>query len=813
MSLADCIVGMVDRGEITAAQAEKMQARFDALNADYLKRGYTTDAAAKASEETLRQLQFEALLKKRQALLQVQAQGRIAGDLASFDGDPFTGALAVLDSDGRAPFINVEAQRRAILGRAHAVMTEALFRHSRDLLGRVRDRTGLRDVVRERFGEDTGNAAAREVAEAFGKTADMLRSRFNAAGGAIGHRADWGLPQAHDNVRVRAAGYEAWRDFTAPLLDAGRMVDEATGAPFTPEGLELALREVWESIRTDGWNRRTEGAGFAGKLANRRSDSRFLLFRNADDWLTYQDRFGTGTAWDAMLGHMQGMSRDIALLEVLGPNPAATKRWLQDRLQKLAALDPNPSQKRLDRARAVAKQFDDLYDVVTGKLGTPVNGRVARAFGGVRSFLTAAKLGSAAISATTDVGFQAVTRRFNGLPVVGAMTGYLKLLNPAAGADRRTAVRLGLIAEEASKMASALHRYIDESASPEIAKRMSDAVLRVSGLSAWTQAGRWAFGMEVLGHLGDQVGKQFDDLDPSLRGMMQRYGIEADDWDVMRATPLYEADGSLGKAQFLRPEDIGDEVLGDTLLRMVLTETDYAVPTATARARATLSFGQQPGTLGGEIIRNAALFKSFGVSMLLTHGARMMQRPNMSGRLAYFAGLTVTTGLLGGLALQMKELAKGRDPRDMGSEEFWGAALLQGGGFGIFGDFFTATENRFGGGLAETLAGPVVSAASDAAKVTIGNAMKAARGEPEKINAGRDTVKLLKNYTPGGSIWYLRAAYERMVLDVLAQEIDPDYYESWQRMEDVAAEQGQGYWWRPGENAPSRLPEQAEAPQ
>jgi hypothetical protein len=43
-----------------------------------------------------------------------------------------------------------------------------------------------------------------------------------------------------------------------------------------------------------------------------------------------------------MISHIHGMSRDIALMERLGPNPKATMRWLQDGIQKEAHLPKYP---------------------------------------------------------------------------------------------------------------------------------------------------------------------------------------------------------------------------------------------------------------------------------------------------------------------------------------------------------------------------------------------------------------------------------------------------------------------------------------
>ena len=73
---------------------------------------------------------------------------------------------------------------------------------------------------------------------------------------------------------------------------------------------------------------------------------------------------------------------------------------------------------------------------------------------------------------------------------------------------------------------------------PEVTRRISDFVMRASLLSPWTQAGRWAFGMEYLGFLGDNVGKTFDQLPENMQRSMNHYNIGAEKWEVMRKTPL-----------------------------------------------------------------------------------------------------------------------------------------------------------------------------------------------------------------------------------------------------------------------------------
>ena len=69
-------------------------------------------------------------------------------------------------------------------------------------------------------------------------------------------------------------------------------------------------------------------------------------------------------------------------------------------------------------------------------------------------------------------------------------------------------------------------------------------------------------------------------------------------------------------------------------------------------------------------------------------------------------------------------------------------------------------------------------------------------------HVGKEAVRALKNYLPGVSLWYTRAAFERLVLDQLQALVDPNHRRSWSAMERQARLQGQDFWWRPGETAP-----------
>lgn len=811
MSFKDCINEGVAEGLIPADRADEINSLFEELEESYNAQMGPGPAATKASADASIAARAMAVQRKRRMLLQAQAQRQMKIDINGYrDGaDPGMGALALFEQDTISRFPSVMQLQRAIEQRATSMMDQYLATFRRDLIGRTRNKATMKDLIRELFNENTGSPAARELADAWRNASEYLRKRYNSAGGAIPKRADWGLPQFHSPEKVSAVGFKEWRDYILPRLDVQRMVDEQTGLPFTTERLELALQQVFETIESDGGIKIIPSGQARGRsVATRRQDHRFLVFKNGDGWLEYQQRFGNPDPFDTMMAHISNMSRDIALMERLGPNPTASINWLKQTLQK----EGSRTTAGRNLATKRSKQIDELYGAVMGNNNAPIDGKWAPRFAGLRQILQAAQLGSASIAALTDLNFQRIARGFNGLPQVGTIQQTLRQIAPLGLEEKgKLAIRLGLTAEGWSTLAAAQMRYVGDLSGPEITRRVADFVMRASLLSPWTQAGRWAFGMEFLGTLADNAGKGFKDLDPNLRGALERYGIGEDRWDLMRSTPLYEHKG----AEFLRAEDIAArtdldprmaEDLATKLQIMIDTETNFAVPSASMRGRLALTGDVQPGTIPGEVLRSFAMYKNFSITVLNTHIMRGLKLPTAGAKGRYMIGFIVSTTLMGALAMQLKEMAKGRDPMPMDDGAFWAAAMLQGGGLGIFGDFLFSNVNRYDRGLAETIAGPVVGFGNDLKNLTIGNLAEVAAGED--TNAAAELVGFASRYTPGASLWYLRLGLERGITDQLRLMVDPDTPQRFRRLESrYRNDRGQDYWWRPGETTPRRGPD------
>jgi len=130
------------------------------------------------------------------------------------------------------------------------------------------------------------------------------------------------------------------------------------------------------------------------------------------------------------------------------------------------------------------------------------------------------------------------------------------------------------------------------------------------------------------------------------------------------------------------------------------------------------------------------------------------------------------TTLFGGLALQVNEVASGRDPRDMTDTSFWINAMLKGGALGVYGDFLFSDVNQYGQSIAAIAGGPILGDIDTFARVTLGNLWWLSEGKELK---GGAAVQLLKGKTPFANLWYTRAATDRLIFNQLQELASPGY--------------------------------------
>ena len=725
--------------------------------------------------------------------------------------------------------VNIHREYEAVRNNAHALMSQAIEQFRTRAAGLTSPVNSPRghvleyNVLRELFGEKTGVAEAKQMAKGIQEAQEYLRAEFNRNGGDIQSRKDFALPQTHDANKVRAVGQDEWVAQIKPLLNRERMA-ELDPSLRSDERFDEALRESYNSIVSGGLNKVEEDLSGRPRsnMPVSRHNGRFLQFDGPDNWIAYQREFGqvagqSGSVVFNVSKHIEQMSKDIAVMRALGPEPDATIQTVADRLKRRnVERGLAPGDGRLDQMRSLLVE-------TTGAANAPVNEKLAGGGIVIRNLTRSALLGASFFSALTDVGFSQTAAKFAGLPQFKTLARHLALFSPSGGADRRQAVRLGLGAQGAIDQAMASARVSGEALGDPgtlagSSRKVADVVMRAGLLQPWTEAGKWAFGTEFLGALTrlSDDGAKFADLPSGLQSTFQRHGIDELRWERIRDSERF-VDPETG-ADFIRPIELikaGLREEANALQRMISAETEFAIPSSLSTGKNTLRFGTHPGTVAGEIVRSATMLKSFPVTVAMLQAGRFAGIQGGLNKAKYGVNLAVTTGIMGVIAEQLSEIASGRDPRPMDGSEGTSELVLDGlfraGTFGLLGDIAFSNFDRFGSSLGGSLAGPLVENIGRGLSTSAGTArdtvfdpdVRAALVNGnlneflEETDVGRDALRFAQGLTPGQNLWWGNLITQRLLFDNLQAAVDPEYARSFDRMEDRARNQGTEFFFRP----------------
>jgi hypothetical protein len=812
---------------LTDAQLRDIESRIDATMrrlavSEQGWAGIPRDArVTMAAERAMEDIQAEAARKAANSVRQVLKQADTAGRVDSL-ADSYKGARGgqaeMLKRDFELTNMYAGALRKDSQGGLMSLIEAAGDKEGaglgRQALMMVFDAENPRmtaDVVREVYANadgSSGNKTASTAARAWLDTIETLRQRFNAAGGDVG-RLEYGYtPQPHDRVRIKKAGADTWATEVLPLLDRRRYVD-TDGRRLNDDEVADILRGAWQTITTDGLLKQEPGAfKGSGKRANRGGDERQIHFKDGEAWLAYNARFGRGSLYDAMMGHIAGITRDIALVERYGPDPEATARLQFDLAARADGTDPQA----LVGAGSVDPQT--YWSMITGKTGMPKNETLARAFETARNIQVAAKLGGAVISSVTDLGTLAITAGYNRLPY----WQLVKDIGTAATADAKDFMSAhGMIADS---IADSMNRWSGDHMGHGWSGKLANSTMRWSLMNAWTDSLRQGFTLTMNAGLARMAQKTWGALDEFDRVRLQRAGITEADWQTLQGVKLAQFNGR----QLLTPQgikDAGQPELAARVFAFINDEAEMAVlaPDMATRAITTMG-GQQAGTWGGEIARTVMQFKSFPIAMITRHWRRMFDDVGGSfttaDRFKYAMAMLVTTVGLGAIATQAKQILAGKDPIDMTDEDtaarFLAKAAMQGGGLSILGDLFlTDPSATFGDQAANAIknvAGPTVGSATELLfKNIAGNIWEAADGKDTHWQA--EAAAWVRSNTPGASVWWVKPAIDHGFLNAMNENLSPGYLS---RMQQRAYKDWeQRYWWAPRDGLPARAPDIAGA--
>lgn len=563
---------------------------------------------------------------------------------------------------------SISAQRQGILDSWTAPMMRDLEAVDDGMALKLiqSDKSYHDDVMREmRSPGSTQNKSARQVAEIFANTLERQRQALNAAGADIGKLDGW-CPQTHDPEKLMAggeAGRQKWIDFMMEHLDHERTFD---GMGLVDTDLARKALSLSYDTLTLGKNPHLSGDFASGgkvsrgpsDLASKLGHERVLHFKDADSAVLYNDTYGRGNIFDAILHRMEQDARALSIMDRLGPDPDFTLQRLMEREKQAVNEDPSLSQVEKDK-RLDELERADYHGMIRGgkivnwmaELTGEANWSVCRIGARIGSFLRAtqslAKLGGATLSAVADVFIKASAIRVNSQEtwpqaISKSVTQYFESYS---GDKREIARQCGAFLDRVTGD-MACRWDVNEGLGKRMSK-LQDIMFTYSGLNWLTERGKAGYTLWLAEHIGEVSSKTLDQMDKTTRAMLEYHGIDAKRWEVMRKMVLkgedgktyfspdtvdllndrdlaallpadmqtFKEGGKLSKAQWyaMRKEalDKARNKLRFDSMAMMVDETKFAIIEPDDATRAIMRQGSRPGTWVGEFWRAATQFKSF----------------------------------------------------------------------------------------------------------------------------------------------------------------------------------------------------------
>lgn len=802
MSVRNCLDKLLKDKKITRAQADAADALWRRYQNKFSLDMPAAKADAAAALQAAREMLTTSRAKKNAVALQVQRQTAAEQSAMSHPWGPAAGGMAILTRDiYRTGVENVDTRAQTLREVLFSKFNHGVEAYKSQLGGLKQNTAGVRNMIGELFGVDSGDAVAKAAAAGW-KDAVEWGAKFVQSGGKIfEENENWRLPQfwSADRVRKFEMGAEFKRDVMNAIQTGGLKVFDKERLEFAgnPARIAQLVDKAARDIITE--------AGAAPAFSK---EMRTFHFQDGRDgmnaFMALQDKYGSGRdIFSTLTGHLGAMAREGALVDVLGPQHAVTAQMLAKNAKAWEAQG-RPGAGKLPRpARMLGMEsagaIDRTYSVLSGRANGVDDAMWGGILGSARSLMSASSLGSATISATIGDSVTALlAARYNGMEggkVLGRAIETIFAENPQMQED---AARLLVTGHAMSDHAISTLRYADQMFTPELIKKTSDFVIRASGLLAWTEGIKKAFTMEMLGYMARSSGSALKDLDAPLASFMKRYGIKAAEWDDLRARPQMDFKG----AKFFDSSKAAEDPAVRKIYEGILQERALAVLEPDARIRGVTTHGAQSGTFVGEVARTLTMFQSFSMTMIMTHMTALAIKDGVTGNRAMNNALFYAAHMLAGAAIvQARQMLTGKDPIDMHRGKFWWQAAAQGGGLGFYGDLVSGVTGAADRTVIGKFSGPIGGFVDDASR--FGSAV--VQGRPGAIGQG---IELAKHIVPGSNLWFSRLATDRLIFDQIHRAVDPTYSQSFARREQNAQKQyGQGYWWKQGQVTPERAPD------
>jgi hypothetical protein len=660
-----------------------------------------------------------------------------------------------------------------------------------------------------------------KLAEIMESYSEMIRQKLNDRGANIQKLWGYIVKQSHDPASIRNAAailgvknieadpslkskrdinynknFKAWKNYVMNKLDTDRTFANT-------DNVDEFMQDVYNSLVG---NKYLIADGVANSYGTRTSKDvakgskfkRVLHFKTADDWFDYNDKFGVGNLKESFFSGLQTAGRNLGIIDVLGTKPKENMDKIRfavhDRLKK--------SGKEVGDIKNFRK-LDKYMKVIDGSIYTVEDFGVARYSAIARTLASMARLGGATISALADVGIYGSEVRYQGRSFLGGMFEALSSLARIKNSKQKKGIAemLGFINDNTIYDMSARHQVGDN-----LNKGWTKAqrtFFKLNLLSWWTNSLKEGAMLGLANYFARQKNLEFKNLNKQLQELFTMYDIDPTKWDIIRKTAMEKADDGKEFINIALLDQISDadvkkitglEKMTERQIRIekekfkasvsgiLLDRSLYAVIEPDARVKSFMTQGALAGTMWGEAIRFFGQFKAFPISIVQKVLGRELdyfkgrKQGDLGRGIRGMGALMVTSAMLGYMSMTIKDILKGRSPREIMGEDgdvnfkTLLAALLQGGGLGIYGDvLFKEVRDKMA--IIGGLAGPIPVTAADVLMAII----HGTRLEGGK--AGKSAYDAVTAMIPFYNLFYIKSAFDYLIGFQIMETIKPGILE------------------------------------
>lgn len=698
------------------------------------------------------------------------------------------------------------------------------------------------NLVKESFGEDTGDLMAKKAVAAYKKMLQVRRKEAADCGVIIDEDENYIAHTSHNSDSIKSAtgsllgdarlktqlffkyaknyekakaeykeiAYQRWeKEFKK------RFANDETLKNVDPDKEGEFFRSFHEAVTNplgihkapyDMQTQDLKGAYYG--LAGRLSQKKLAIPNSAEDWMAYNKMYGYGSFRGAVQRGALRAGRDVTVMRRLGAIPRATVKFLIDHVSEDARSE--------DGIGKAIKRYNNLINEMLGdedNVGMSLPARIIRSN---IMFQYAVKTGGIFLTEMNDLGIGAFALKELGVSSVKFYQTYFKYLFKGMPEGEQKYILMNVNAYTKGNLGGFLADYGAIDSPMGSWYKFSQLNEKLSMVNRHDGAVKAAAGELISRRVADSLGGKWDNLPKELRRTYEVAGIDEKFFNLLK---MNSKEAKLwGNTKMVTPDLIdsisdasikdhfGDidnmarfrDELKDRLGAYITDQIGYVKILPTIGDRALSHLGVDKNSTWGQIINSLLMFKNFHIAsfrrtamrFLYSNGAQNLPEALLSGtswsKYLKYAAYTLPFGYVSYAA---HLLANGENLPDLDNMATWENTLVRSNAVFLMGSMLADVYNSQHG-VVDSLMGPAVKTVED-----VGSLLKT-------VVQGKDPSKqlfwLIENNMPMIHLWYAKALIQHMFTNDILENIDPM---SGSKRIRHAAEHGQSYWWSPTDNA------------